>query len=54
MITTKVVRIKKTNELTSEYIETELKKTGLDVLRWVVTGTDEDNYILSLAVVDTE
>ena len=54
MITTKVIKIEKTNELTSEYIETELKKTGLDILRWVITDTDEDNYILSLAVVDTE
>ena len=52
MITTKEVRIKIPDELTSEYIETELKNMGFDVLRWAITDFDEKYYTLDLAVVE--
>ena len=37
MITTKEVKIKQADDFNSEYIETELKNMGFDVLRWAVT-----------------
>ena len=52
MITTKEVKIKIPDELTSEYIETELKNMGLDVLRWAITDFDKEYYTLDLAVVE--
>lgn len=52
MITTKEVKIEKTDDLTSEYIEEKLNQMGLDVLRWAITDFEDKFYILSLAVVD--
>lgn len=51
MITTKEIKLKISGEVTSEYIENELKKQGLDVLRWAITGYNDNYYILNLAVV---
>ncbi len=52
MISSKDVKIKSTNDFTSEYIESELKKMGYDVLRWAVTDFDGENYILNIAYVE--
>ncbi len=52
MITTKEFKVKIPKEFTSEYIETELKKAGFDVLRWAITDFDSEYYTLSLAVVE--
>ncbi len=52
MITTKEVKIKIPDELTSEYVESELKKMNLDVLRWAITDFDKNYYTLNLAVVE--
>ncbi len=51
MITTKEVKVKVPEEFTSKYIENELKKMGLDVLRWAITDFDDEYYTLNLAVV---
>ncbi|MCD7739788.1 MAG: hypothetical protein LUH11_00360 [Candidatus Gastranaerophilales bacterium] len=51
MITTKDVKIKIPEEFTSEYVEDELKKMGLDVLRWAITDFDKEFYTLNIAIV---
>ena len=52
MITTKEVKVKRCDELTSEYIEKHLSIMGLDVLRWAITALDDEFYTLSIAVVE--
>ncbi len=51
MITTKEVKIKIPQEFTSEYIEAELVKMGLDVLRWAITACDDEFYTINAAIV---
>ena len=51
MIVNEYIKIKKVDDLTSEYIETELSNLNLDVLRWVITEIDEEFYYLTLSVV---
>ncbi len=51
MITTKEVKIKIPQEFTSEYIEEELAKMGLDVLSWAIVDFDENYYKLNIAIV---
>lgn len=50
MITTKEVRIKIPDEFTSKYIESNLKEMGFDVLRWAITGYDEQYYTVNVSV----
>ena len=50
MITTKEVQIKIIDNLSSEYIEKEIKKMGYDVLRWAITNVDDDFYTLNIAI----
>ncbi len=52
MITTKEVKIKKTDKLDSDYIESHLKQMGLNVLRWAIVKVDEEFYTLTLAVLE--
>ncbi|MBQ4123170.1 hypothetical protein IJD44_05555 [bacterium] len=52
MISTKEVKVKITSNLTSEYIENELKKQNLDVLRWAIVNTDDCYYYINIAYVD--
>ncbi len=52
MITTKTVKIEIPENLSGCYIEEQLKLKGYDVLRWAITGYEENNYILDVAVVE--
>lgn len=52
MIVTKEVAVKTVENITSEYIELQLKNMGLDVLRWAIVDIRDDNYILNLAVLE--
>lgn len=52
MIESKDIKIKKTDDLSSDYIETELKNKGYDVLRWAITGYDDENYIINIAYAE--
>ena len=52
MITTKTLKIEIPENLSSHYIEQQLKMKGYDVLRWAITGYEENNYILDVAVVE--
>ncbi len=51
MIKTEEVKIKIPKELTSEYIDEELKKMGFDVLKWAIVDFDENYYKLNIAIV---
>ena len=51
MIVNEYIKIKKVDDLTSEYIESELSKQNLDILRWVITEIDEEFYHLTLSIV---
>ena len=52
MITTKTVKIKKTDNFESKYFEDELSKLGFDVLRWAITAFDSEYYTVNAAVVE--
>ncbi|MBQ9245171.1 hypothetical protein IJ182_02760 [bacterium] len=52
MISSKDIKIKITDNLSSEYIETELKKLGYDILRWAITDYDKNNYTVNIAYVE--
>ena len=52
MITTKTVKIEIPKELSSKYIEEQLKLSGYDVLRWAITDYDDKFYKLDVAVVE--
>lgn len=52
MISTKEITLKKTENLSSEYIESELLKLNLNVLKWAIVEVKEDSYILNVAVID--
>ena len=52
MIESKDIKIRKTENLTSDYIETELKKQGYDALRWAITGYDDENFIINVSYVE--
>ena len=51
MISSTEVKIKITDNLTSDYIESELKNMGYDVLRWAITHIDNDCYTLDVSYV---
>ena len=51
MIVNEFIKIKKVDDLTSDYIDMELSKLNYDVLRWVITEIDNDFYYLTLSVV---
>ena len=52
MITSKEIKIKKTEEFSSEYVNSQLKEQGFDVLRWALTDIDDEFYTVSIAVVE--
>lgn len=51
MIVNEFIKIKKVDDLTSDYIDTELSKLNLDVLRWVITEIDNEFYHLTLSII---
>lgn len=52
MITSKEIKIKKLDEFSSQYINEELEKRNLDVLRWAVTDVDDEFYTVNIAIVE--
>lgn len=52
MILTKEVEIKKTENLSSEYIDSELNSLNLNVLKWAIVEVKENSYILNLAIIE--
>ncbi len=51
MITTDNFEIKKTLNLTSDYIETLLKQNNISALRWAIVGITDEKYILSVSYI---
>ena len=51
MIINKELKIKIVDNLTSNYIEDELKKFNLDILSWAIVDLNEDYYTLNVSVV---
>ena len=51
MITNQVVKIAIVENLTSNYIEEELKKLNLDILSWAIVDINEEYYTLNVSVV---
>ena len=49
MILSDCVKIKKVDNLSTEYVEDELKKQGIDPLRWAVSDMDDTTLTISLA-----
>ena len=47
MITTTNFQIEKIQDLTSKYIETELKKKGVVPLRWAIVDEDDTFWVVS-------
>lgn len=49
MISCGQFEISKTENLTSGYIESELKKLGIIPLRWAIVNISKENYALSVS-----
>ena len=49
MIITKEVNIKITKNLTSEYIENELKNISIEPLRWAIVNVNDEFYTLTVS-----
>ncbi|MDD3236927.1 MAG: hypothetical protein PHV37_02370 [Candidatus Gastranaerophilales bacterium] len=52
MIENKIVKIKKTDNLTSLYIDENLKTFNYNVLSWAIVEIKDDCYILNVSVVE--
>ena len=50
MLSTKEIKIKIPNEITSEYIENELLNMGFNVIYWSITDCNDDIYTLNVSV----
>lgn len=49
MITTDNFEIKKTAQLTSGYVESELARNGIEPLRWAIVEENGNSWILSVS-----
>lgn len=50
MITSETILIPNTDDITTEYIENELKKQNIEnPLRWAIVNTNKENLTISLA-----
>ena len=52
MITNQVVKIAIVDNLTSSYIEEELKKLNLDILSWAIVEINDSHYTLNISVIN--
>ena len=44
-----LIKIKKTDNLSTEYIEQELAKQNINPLRWAIVGIDDNMITISVA-----
>ena len=51
-ITNKQIFIKAVDNVTSDYIETELKNLELDVLRWAIVEVKDNLYFVNVSCVE--
>ena len=43
------IKLPKTDNLNSEYIEQALTERGIDFVRWAIVAVDSENYILNVS-----
>ena len=48
-IISEIVNVKNNGEATTEYIENELKKLGLNPLRWAIVKISKDFFTINIA-----
>jgi len=48
-VVSKLVKIKNNGKPTTEYVENELKRNGINPLRWAIVEVDDDVYTISVA-----
>ncbi len=51
MIVSKNIKIKKTENFDNLYIEQELKKQGLNFVRWAVLAVDDESLTVSVSYI---
>lgn len=51
MILTEIIEVKRTDNLTSDYIDADLRKQGLDVISWAILDVKKDVYSVNVAFV---
>lgn len=49
MILSDCIKIKNVENISTEYVEEELKKQGIFPLRWAISGMDDTTLTISLA-----
>ncbi len=49
MIITETVKIEKTDDLTSGYVESKIKDPSINPLRWAIVGEDTDYWTVSVS-----
>ncbi len=54
MITSKEIKIKAADTFCAKYIDSELKKTGLDIISWAIISYDNGFYTLNISFVCKE
>jgi len=48
-IKSEIIKIQKTDQITTEYIEKELKKMGINPLRWAIVKIEKDFFTINCA-----
>ena len=51
MLKSDIIKIYKNDIINSDYIESELKKLGLEPVRWAIVDVEEDCLIISVSYV---
>jgi len=49
MIISDNIKINKVENLSTEYIENELKKVGIEPIRWAITKVEENTITITLS-----
>ncbi len=49
MIKTELVKIPKTNDVSTEYVENELLKREIDPIRWAIVEVESENFVVSVS-----
>lgn len=47
----KILKIKKTEKITTSSIEEQIANLGLTPLRWAITRVEDDSYIIDCATI---
>ncbi len=53
-VKSEIIQIKKTDNITIEYVEQELIKRNINPLRWAIVNVSDNMYTISVANLKTE